>query len=231
MIRTQVIAVLGRSALGMVLLLCMNGPLYAVDVVIDINQARALAGGVTPGDTPGFPVTISQSGSYRLTGNLTVADLATTGISVVSDNVTIDLNGFSSLGPVVCTNGGSDCTQGTGEGIGIDGRSNLGITVRNGVVQGMGGNGILLGGRARVEGVTAVSNRGYGINIRPQSNSFLGGGVAINCIAEENGIGGIHVSIATGCVADLNATSSQLEAFGNTGQNYCNGEFGEQHCP
>ena len=44
----------------------------ASDGVIEINQARALQGGVTEGDTPGFPVTISQSGSYRLTGNLTV---------------------------------------------------------------------------------------------------------------------------------------------------------------
>jgi hypothetical protein len=45
-------------------------PGAAVDGVIEINQSRALAGGVTPGDAPGFPVTISARGSYRLTGNL-----------------------------------------------------------------------------------------------------------------------------------------------------------------
>jgi len=45
-------------------------PLAAVDGVIEINQARALAGG--PGDEPGFPVTIYASGSYRLTSNLSV---------------------------------------------------------------------------------------------------------------------------------------------------------------
>ena len=47
----------------------------AVDGVIEINQARAAAGNVTPGDGPGFPVVISASGSYRLTSNL----LATSG--------------------------------------------------------------------------------------------------------------------------------------------------------
>ncbi len=31
-----------------------------------------MAGAVTPGDTPGFPVTISLPASYRLAGNLTL---------------------------------------------------------------------------------------------------------------------------------------------------------------
>lgn len=58
MTRTQVNAILGCGALG-ALLLGLAGSAWAVDGVIDINQARALAGGVTPGDTAGFPVTIS----------------------------------------------------------------------------------------------------------------------------------------------------------------------------
>ena len=40
-------------------------PTWAVDGVILIDQTKALAGNVTPGDTPGFPVTISLPGSYR----------------------------------------------------------------------------------------------------------------------------------------------------------------------
>src|SRR5208283_2371136 len=75
------------------------GSMYAVDGVVLIDQNRALAGGITPGDTPGFPVTISQTGSYRLTGNLTVPDVNTGGIVVTADHVTIDLNGFSIIGP------------------------------------------------------------------------------------------------------------------------------------
>ena len=44
-------------------------PIYAVDGVVLINQSAALAGNVTPGGTPGFPVTVSVSGSYTLSGN------------------------------------------------------------------------------------------------------------------------------------------------------------------
>ena len=59
------------TSYGWVFILLLTGtvPAFAADGVIEINQARAKAGGVTPGDTPLFPVTISQPGSYRLTGN------------------------------------------------------------------------------------------------------------------------------------------------------------------
>ena len=68
-----------------------------VDGVILIDQKGALAGGITSGDGPGFPVTISEPGSYRLAGNLIVS--ATSGIEIKTDNVTLDLNGFSIVGP------------------------------------------------------------------------------------------------------------------------------------
>jgi len=55
-------------------------PAYAVDGVVLINQSVALSGNVTPGDTPGFPVTISAPGSYRLSSNLIVPDGNTTAI-------------------------------------------------------------------------------------------------------------------------------------------------------
>ena len=54
---------MGAIALALASTLGLAGQAYAVDGVIEINQARALAGGVTPGDTAGFPVTISVSGS------------------------------------------------------------------------------------------------------------------------------------------------------------------------
>lgn len=43
-------------------------PALAVGGVIEINQAGVLAGNITPGDTPGFPATLSLGGSHRLTG-------------------------------------------------------------------------------------------------------------------------------------------------------------------
>src|SRR5580693_1218836 len=75
----------------------------AVDGVVLINQANALAGNVTPGDAPGFPVTISVAGSYRLSSNLTVPDANTDAIDITVSHVTIDLNGFSIIGQVVCS--------------------------------------------------------------------------------------------------------------------------------
>src|SRR5690349_335055 len=92
-------------------------PQYPVDGVISINQSRALAGGVTPGDGAGFPVTITQSGSYRLSGNLTIPDLNTGAIQIMADFVTLDLNGFSIAGPVVCTTGTATTCPVPGTGI------------------------------------------------------------------------------------------------------------------
>jgi hypothetical protein len=73
---------------------------YAVDGVILIDQNHALAGGLTPGDAPGFPIPISQFGSYRLSGNLTVPDTNTTAIAITANHVTIDRNGFAIIGHV-----------------------------------------------------------------------------------------------------------------------------------
>jgi len=49
----------------------------AVDGTIEINQAKVLAAG-------GFPYLIGTSGSYRLTGNLTVSSNGTDAIEVVT---------------------------------------------------------------------------------------------------------------------------------------------------
>src|ERR1700704_150875 len=91
-----------RRTVCVCILAAISSSLYAVDGVVLIDQNRALAGNVTPGDAPGFPVTISQPGSYRLSGNLTVPDINTTAIEITAENVTLDLNGFSIVGPFVC---------------------------------------------------------------------------------------------------------------------------------
>ena len=50
-------------------------PALAVDGVLEINQACAESTGCFAGDSPGFPVTIQDPGSYRLTGALVLTDV------------------------------------------------------------------------------------------------------------------------------------------------------------
>ena len=76
----------------------------AVDGVVLIDQNKVFAGNVTPGDVPGFPVSINQPGSYRLASNLTVPG-GLNGIEINVDGVNLDLNGFAIIGPGVFPNG------------------------------------------------------------------------------------------------------------------------------
>jgi hypothetical protein len=155
-----------------IVLLCES--VHAVDGVVLINQHKANAGGVTPGDHPGFPVTISIPGSYRLEGNLTVTKPNTTVIEITSDNVTLDLNGFSISGPTVCTPGADNSASCSplGNGIGVNAPTEENIAVTNGVVKGMGLHGINLGGHnSRAENIQAYSNGGNGISAAAGNNN------------------------------------------------------------
>ena len=69
-----------------------------------ITQTAVNAGNITPGDTPGFPVTISVPGTYRLASNLTVTT-AVNGIEVRANEVTIEMGGRTLAGSGVGRNG------------------------------------------------------------------------------------------------------------------------------
>jgi hypothetical protein len=140
------------------------GELRASDGVVEINQVRALAGGVTTSDDPGFPVEIDSAGSYRLTSDLVLRDLPGApdlgAIDVGAANVTIDLNGFSIIGPVECSGSPRVCTS-TGTGIGVNMGS--GGAVLNGTVRAMGDIGVRTGLGTLVRNVRALANGGAGI--------------------------------------------------------------------
>ncbi len=150
-----------------------------------------------------LPIVISKSGSYKLRSNIVVPDANTTAISVQADNVTIDLNGFSILGPTVCSGGPpvTSCTP-TGTGNGIDGGSSTNIAVLNGAVRGMGRSGVVLYGRwARVEKVHSISNGSCGIEAG-YSSTILGNAASYN---GDSGIrGNWESSVISGNVADGN---------------------------
>ena len=120
-----------------------HGTALAVDGQIAITQARAMAGGVTPGDAPGFPVSINLPGSYVLSSGLTVPDANTSAIVINADHVTVDLNGFAILGPTDCSGDLDPCAnEGSGYGVWTP-AVRFNITVRGGTIQGMGAVGIV----------------------------------------------------------------------------------------
>jgi hypothetical protein len=177
---------------ALVAVLAFAGSVDAQEGVTVITQTRAATGGVTPGDTPGFPVTISAGGSYRLESNLEVPDGNTTAIAITARNVTVDLNGFAILGPGIA-----------GSGIGISAPFPSGnVSVRNGTVSGMGNTGIGLSRGCRVEGVS-VSGNEVGIfaregatiinnsvsNNRSVGIRVLGGSVTGNTVTLNRGLG------------------------------------------
>jgi len=177
------------------------GPALAVDGAILINQARALAGSVTVGDTPGFPVSINTPGYYVLTSNLTVPNQNTTAIQINSNNVTIDLNGFAILGPNVCATDGltvaAPCTLPAtlaNVGYGIDAGTAVAFNVNNtrvinGTIDGMGAIGIFANVNARIEKVNVSNCGSYGI--------YTFGGVILDSLVRGNGATGI---VTTGAI-------------------------------
>ena len=187
-------------------LIALAGSAHAVDGVMLIDQNRALAGNVTPGDMAGFPVTITVSGSYRLSGNLTVPDANTSAIVVGASvtGVTIDLNGFTISGPTVCGNFPIVCSP-VGSGIGVSAPSGArGVTVRNGTIVGMGKSAVQLESTLNtIDSISAISNGQVGIfantatvtNNRATKNGFngflVGSSVVINNLAIQNGGAGI----------------------------------------
>jgi hypothetical protein len=115
----------------------------------NITQAKAEAGNVTPGDGAGFPVTLSKPGSYKLMSNL-VVPAGLDGIAIASDNVQIDLNGFSILGSGSCTrDNGTYAVTCVGSGYGVTTTMTpANSSVHNGTVTGFNYGVRLEGGMA-----------------------------------------------------------------------------------
>ncbi len=131
-------------------------PCRAIDGVIEINQPKIEASG-------GFPFTITQEGSYRLTGNLNSPNQNFAMIRINTDNVTLDLNGFAILGTTVCTGTPVTSCSNTGLGGGVVAPGRRNIVVLNGTVRGMGLVGVSTGRDCRIERVHAAHNGTVGI--------------------------------------------------------------------
>ena len=165
------------TALGLSL---ATNPDSAKAAVVLITQEKAVAGNVTNGDEPGFPVTITTPGSYRLETNLRVVSGSLAhAIQVTASEVTLDLNGFRIEG-------------GEFGWMGINGlKRNL--TVRNGTIRGFVQSGILIvGAFAVIENMRIEENRGRGILIAGHAGQPPHGFAQIkNNIIYGNGMTGI----------------------------------------
>jgi hypothetical protein len=155
---------------------------------IAIDQNKALAGGITAGDIPGYPITISQPGSYKLTGNLTVpADEF--GILILAENVTLDLNGYTVRGPMNCTRTVStkevSCPYYNVNAVG-NLATQKDVVVRNGMVRGFASNGVWLQQSGTVDEVHAEMNGDGGINVSA--------GLVSRSVARNNANHGIRAS-------------------------------------
>ena len=152
-----------------------------------------------------FEYIISSSGSYYLTGNVTTTKIA---ISVTADNVTIDLMGFSLVGP----------DSGTNYGIYMISRSN--VEIRNGTVRDfyMGiyeGNN--LGNGHRVIDVRVISNTLRGINLIGKGHVVKGCTVSDNGTSAASNVYGIYTGLGrtvTGNTVNENGTSASGYVYG-----------------
>lgn len=186
---------------------------------VSIGPISIAAGGITPGDSPGYPATISVSGSYKLGSNLSSG--GTTAIDITASNVTLDLNGYTiDGGSVVClpnVAGPGNTCSGSATGMSLIDATRS-VTIRNGIVRGSKGNGISVGEDSRIYDVTSRENNGYGIisvgkalisNVHVSLNGLVGfftEGTAIlsNVSADYNNSHGIYST--PGSMHDVHAS-------------------------
>jgi hypothetical protein len=190
---------MSRTLIFLFFLAALTAASHASDGRYEISEHCAVLG-CFPGDSPGLPVTITQPGSYVLTSNLTTSDVDQTLIQISAHNVSVDLNGFSLVGPVSCSGSPNECSA-SGNGAGIYHVSCTpmpcrGLQVRNGSIRGMGGAALSISYSkgTLIENLSLIENGGHGVW------SILGAGVgaveglARNLIVTRNGGGGFELA-------------------------------------
>lgn len=125
------------------------------------------------------PCTITQPGSYYLTGNIAATSY---GITIRTNNVTLDLMGYTLSGD----RGSSDY------GIWVDGSTGIrcGVCIRNGTVSAFG-YGVRMGNvrGCRLEDIACTTNRNYGIYLSGDNSGICKDNTLRRCVAAENGYG------------------------------------------
>jgi hypothetical protein len=177
----------------------------AAPAQVVITQASALAGGVTPGDAPGFPVTLSATGSYVLGSNL--FPLSVSAIQITGSNVSLDLKGFTIDGGNRCApNGVAPAVGNSCAGVAAQTWALVDIVaprahVYNGSVIGSAGVGISVWGYAVTSDQTLSGHRlndlviAHNLALGLQEGDF--GGLLRNIKVHLNGQQGAYFSPET----------------------------------
>jgi Right handed beta helix region len=190
--------------------LAPSGPPAASMKTLQQIEPRTLIGSL--------PYTITNPGSYYVMTNLTGIS-GTNGITILSGNVTVDLNGFTLFGVSNSLTGvslGGSVTNVTVRGGGIQGWGMHGVEAVSGVVAGLTVerlnvslnkvHGMYCICDAVILNCTALGNGGGGISIQDgiisesisSYNQTTGitcsGGVVKSCVAMNNGAAGINAT-------------------------------------
>ena len=179
----------------------IGSPAAATDGVTEINQVAAGSGGITSLDTPGFPVTLAESGSYRLTGPL-VTNETTDAIVIQAPGVFLDLNGFT----ISCrTAGGGPCSSTSGTAVGITASNSPGLRISNGVVTNfvLGGIKIMTTAGFQIEAIQLIVNRTDGLDIDDSSTGRISKSLMVG-----NSVYGIHLANSGAAIAISETTTS-----------------------
>ncbi|MBN1674216.1 MAG: right-handed parallel beta-helix repeat-containing protein [Kiritimatiellae bacterium] len=152
-----------------------------------------------------IPYDITNSGAFYLTDNL-VGEVNTNGITILADNVRLDLNGFALIG-----------VSGSKHGVAVQGTQHN-VTVRNGVVRDWGSDGVSAteAVESTLRGIITYNNVGMGMTIGQNA-------LVMECGAYKNGDEGIRTqngSTVTRCKASDN-TSNGFACFMATRIDHC----------
>ncbi|HEX3409444.1 MAG TPA: hypothetical protein VHS07_04155 [Candidatus Binataceae bacterium] len=160
----------------------------------------------------GSTLRITKSGSYFLGANYVTALGALPAITVAVNNVTINLNGFSLIGP-----GGTA----TSSAIGINVAAGVsGLTVVNGTIAKIRGTALVLGSNGIASGLQLIGNNGDGVQC---TTACL---VTNNVISGNTGTG-LNFSDGTSGYQNnvISANGGTVTGGTSLGHNVCNGSL------
>jgi len=175
---------MSRSYRSMIIGASMVGALFASTPVLAQQKLVVSA----PDAAAARPISvINRSGSYVLSRN--IVNNSKTGadsVAINSDNVVLDLNGFSIIGNAA-----------SGAGVNAAGHTN--IVVRDGVISGMGGPAIVTGANSSISGITATGNC-TAASAGPAIQAGAGSQISSNTVNGSLTGGGISCGTGAGCL-------------------------------